>query len=215
MNIFTGLSKTAVVMCITLGILFPALFLIGLLIIQFVYPFEGILPFGTGLLAGILISFAKVVLLEKSISKAVEMDDGGRAKNYANLQSILRYLGTFALIAGAVSFPKIFGLFGIIVGILSLQLAAYITAGVLKAKPELAGDPAAILQDSGQCAADGVQSSSLNRANASATRLNDTRSNDKRSRSDKEEWNQEDEEYEKRDDSDTSSLFGQLKDLID
>ena len=208
MNIFTGLSKTAVVMSIILGLLFPTLFLIGFLVIQFVYPFEQILPFGTGLFGGMLISLVKVILLEKSITKAVQMDDGGRAKNYANLQSILRYIGTFALIAGAVCFPKVFGLFGIIVGILSLQLAAYITAGVLKIKPELIGDSVHIAQDSEKSVGnDALQESKLALAD------NTVRHEDNSVYSEKKNWEQ-DEEDEEREESDTS-LFGTLKNLID
>ena len=141
MGIFSKLTKTAQVMCICLGLMFVVFLTVGLSIIWFVFPFEKASAFVIGLLTGILLSIVKVILLEKSLANAVEMEDDGKVKNYANLQSILRYLGTMVVLLGAVFFPQVFGVFGIIIGVLSLQISAYITGGILKAKPELVEGP--------------------------------------------------------------------------
>ena len=139
---FLGLSKTAIVMCACLAFLFVLTWMIGLILIFFVYPFEGVLPFTVGLLTGVLLSMAKVVLLEKALMKALDMGDAS-AKNYANLQAMLRYVGTAAVLVCAIFFTEIFGLIGIICGVLSLQVSAYLTTLVLKRNPSLVDEPTA------------------------------------------------------------------------
>jgi len=119
-------------MIIVIGILFAALLAGGLLIIFFAYRFERPLAFGLGLLTGCALSVLKVILLEKAFNKAVDMGKE-KAPNYARLQAVLRYGLTIVVMLGAVVFPRFIGLFGIIAGILSLQLASYIT-GFLRRK---------------------------------------------------------------------------------
>ena len=141
-NDFWGLSKTAHVMCVSLVCLFVLVWTGGILLIVFVYPFEGLLQFSAGLLAGSLLSLAKVILLEKALVKAVDLEDA-RAKNYANFQAMLRYIGTAAVLSFAFFFNEIFGVIGIICGVLSLQIAAYLTTAVLKRNPAYVDEPAA------------------------------------------------------------------------
>jgi len=127
------LSRTAVTMLIAIAGLFGALLLAGELVIFLAYRFEGPLPFGIGLLLGCALSAAKVVLLEKALSKAVDME-AEKAKNYARLQMVLRYGLTLLVVLSAVLFRQAVGLFGIIAGLLTLQLASYIANIFLKNK---------------------------------------------------------------------------------
>ncbi|MDR1059634.1 MAG: hypothetical protein LBL83_00105, partial [Clostridiales bacterium] len=53
-------------------------------------------------------------------------------KNYASAQALLRYAGTILVLGCAVLLPRVFGVFGIIAGVLTLQLAAYIAGALLK-----------------------------------------------------------------------------------
>jgi len=135
MRRFFNVSKTARTMCRALCCLFAALLTAGLLVCIFIYPFERPLPYTIGLVTGTLLSILKVILLEKSIGNALDME-GGSAKNYVALQSVLRYLLTIAVLLCVVFFPGVFGLFGVIIGILSLQAAAYVTGYLMRGKEE-------------------------------------------------------------------------------
>jgi len=130
------ISKTASVMIRVLAGLFAALLVVGLLVIHFIHPFERPLPYCVGLLLGHAISAVKVILLDKSINHALDME-GKQAKNYAGLQSILRYFLTIAVLLGAAFLSDFIGLFGVILGILSLQISAYIANAVLKKRSDL------------------------------------------------------------------------------
>jgi len=120
-------------MLIAIAGLFGALLLAGELVILLAYRFEKPLAFGIGLLLGCALSAAKVVLLEKALSKAVDLGTE-KAKNYARLQMVLRYGLTILVVLGAVFFREAIGLFGMIAGLLALQLASYITHFALKNK---------------------------------------------------------------------------------
>ena len=104
---------------------------IGQIIIHFVYPFENALLYASGMTLGCVHSLIKVVLLEKSISRTIDMDNKG-AENIARLHYFGRFALTAAVFACVFLFPGLFGLFGTIIGVVSLQLAAYITNFILK-----------------------------------------------------------------------------------
>jgi len=127
------ISKTAATMLIAVAGLFGALLLAGELVIFLAYRFEGPLPFGTGLFLGSALSAAKVVLLEKALSRAVDMETE-KAKGYARLQMLLRYGLTLLVVLSAVLFRQAVGLFGMIAGLLTLQLASYIANIALRNK---------------------------------------------------------------------------------
>ncbi|MDR1438587.1 MAG: hypothetical protein LBJ10_00795 [Clostridiales bacterium] len=134
-----ALSKTARLMLGAICAIFACLLPIGLAVSAFAYPFEAPAPFAAGLLAGCLLSAAKVALLDRSVARAVDRGDGAKAKNYASAQAALRYAGTALVLGCAVMFPRVFGLFGIIAGVLSLQLAAYIAGFLLRRENGRAG----------------------------------------------------------------------------
>ena len=125
------LSETAVIMVLALGGLGLLLAAVGLAVNQLWYAFEPPLSFLLGLLIGCAHSVIKVILLEKSMQRAVQAEEK-TARNYAVLQSLLRYGLTILVLLTPVLFPRAVGVFGVVAGVLSLQLAAYITTAVLK-----------------------------------------------------------------------------------
>ena len=131
---FSRLSRTARVMCAAEGLLFIALLLIGVAVYYLVYPFERPAAFAAGLSLGCAVSAAKILLLEKTLVKAVDL--GKKARNYAALHAALRYFGTIAAVAPAVAFPRAIGVFGVVAGLLSLQVAAFATSAAIKDKAQ-------------------------------------------------------------------------------
>jgi hypothetical protein len=129
---FAGLSQTAKVMCAAEGILFIFLLAAGWICYFFIYPFERPLPYAIGLLAGCALSGVKIILLEKTLARAVDL--GKQAKNYASLQAILRYFGTIAAVAPAFIFRDAFGVYGVVAGLLTLQFSAFIASRYIKTK---------------------------------------------------------------------------------
>jgi len=125
MKFYNTLSKTSRIMLRAIGGLFFALLAIGLVISVFIYPFERPIAFVAGLFVGCALSVAKVILLEKALGRSFDLE-GTNAKNYATLQSILRYVLTIAVLLVVVVFPDMFGLWGTILGVLTLQFSAYI-----------------------------------------------------------------------------------------
>lgn len=133
MKLFPKLSKTANIMLFTVAGVCLVLLVVGLIVTLFIYPFEKPLAFALGLAAGGVMSLLKVVLLDRSIDHSVDMESK-QAQNYARLQAIARYGLTLVFVAAIVVFPKVIGLFGAIMGMLSLQLGAYIANMVIKHK---------------------------------------------------------------------------------
>lgn len=131
MSWYRNLTLTAKTMCRVLAALFAVLLGVGLVVILAIYPFEKPLAWGLGLLLGTGLSVLKVVLMDKSLAKSVDMDAEG-AKNYANLQMMLRYALTIAVLVGAFFFRNVIGAFGVVAGILALQISAYISAFALR-----------------------------------------------------------------------------------
>lgn len=81
------------------------------------------LPFMIGVLLGSAVSIAKVILLERAVDRALEMEQK-EAGNYVSLQHILRILlSGVVLFLGAVV-PQI-SLWGVAAGIIAFQLAIY------------------------------------------------------------------------------------------
>lgn len=128
-----NISETGVIMCAVIGCLFVLFAVAGLLVSVLIYPFERPAAYVSGLLVGCLLSAVKVILLEKTLDRSADMESG-MAKGYASLMAILRYALTIGVLLLVVFFRGVFGLFGIIIGILSLQAAAYVTAFIIRKK---------------------------------------------------------------------------------
>jgi len=131
MNLFSNLSKTAQIMMKSAAAICLAFFVLGLLVIILIYPFEGILPYATGIALGCVHSIIKIILLEKSLSKTMDLDKK-IASNIAFFHYIGRIVLTVAVFALVILFPGVFGLFGAIIGVVSLQFSAYVTNIILK-----------------------------------------------------------------------------------
>lgn len=103
--------------------------LIGIAISAVYYRSWDFLPFLYGGLLGALTSIVKVILLDKAVDKLIQME-GPKARNYAVLQNIIRLaLSGVALLAGAL-IPGI-SLWGVALGIIAYQPAAYSARGVM------------------------------------------------------------------------------------
>ena len=134
MKLFTGLTRTAQVMIAWVVAVCVVILAVGLLGIHFIHPFEGSMPFMTGLALGCLHSIAKVIILEKSINKILDLEESGSAQGLSRAHFFGRYALTAVVFIIAMMLPDIFGLFGTIAGVLSLQLAGHITGQVLRDK---------------------------------------------------------------------------------
>ena len=127
-----NLSRTAKIMCAALAALCAVCMAAGLLVIFRLHPFETPAAYAAGLLSGTLLSIAKVALMERSLNRAADMGELGNARNYGAFQALSRNLLTLGLFLLVFFFRNVFGLFGTIIGVLSLQPAALITGFVLR-----------------------------------------------------------------------------------
>lgn len=81
------------------------------------------LPFMIGVILGSAASIGRVLLLERTVDKALTMEQKN-AGNYVSLQHILRLLFSgVVLVIGAIV-PQI-NLWGVVAGVLAFQLAIY------------------------------------------------------------------------------------------
>jgi len=131
------LSYTAKIMCLTLAGVCVFFTLLGFFIITTVYTFEGLRPYITGLIAGTLVSLAKVVLLERSLNRLADMGEAGlgdepATRAYGFGQYVLRSALTLVIVFLALLFSDIIGPFGAVIGVLSIQLSALITGFLLR-----------------------------------------------------------------------------------
>lgn len=131
MKLFDNLSKTSKLMLAAIAAVCLALLLLGLLVTTWIFPFEKPSAFAAGIIVGCLHSMLKVILLEKSINQTLDMEKE-RAASFSHLHTMGRYVLTIAVFAAVILYPNVFGLFGAIIGVVSLQLAAHITNRMLK-----------------------------------------------------------------------------------
>lgn len=120
-----NLSTTAKNMLTAIVWLFAGLLAAGLAVTLLLYRFEPPLAYALGLALGCASSALKVVLLERSNAKLLELDSKA-AENLSRLFFVLRFTLTVILLLPVVLLPDYVGLFGAILGVLSLQAAAHI-----------------------------------------------------------------------------------------
>ena len=70
--------------------------------------------------------------MERSLNHAADMADYKQARGYGSMQVVFRHLLTIGVFLLVFFFPRVFGLFGTVLGVLSMQLAAYITGFILR-----------------------------------------------------------------------------------
>jgi len=81
------------------------------------------LPFAYGALLGAAVNMVKVVMLDRTVKKAVGMESND-AGNYVRLQYFLRFVLTGAVLVLAAKVPFI-SIWGAAAGILTMQFAAF------------------------------------------------------------------------------------------
>ena len=89
-------------------------------------------PFLIGLLLGEILTVIKIILIDRSCSKALDMEVS-QGKLYASGQYFVRFILTGAVLIAALLRPEI-GFLGCLLGIAALQLAAIMVPVVEKNK---------------------------------------------------------------------------------
>lgn len=113
-------------MIVTICILAPIFMVASVLY----YRSLSCLPFVLGVLLGALASVAKVLLLERAVNRAVNMEKKAAA-GYITLQHMLRLFLTGAVLMLAALVPAI-NLWGAVAGILTYQVAVYLIKFTVK-----------------------------------------------------------------------------------
>lgn len=124
MGLWKKMSLTAKYMLLSLAVLFLGFALLGFLVTTFLYPFELFSKYLMGLLLGCVVTAIRLVIMDRSIDKTVDMPDK-KAKVHYQLMFFLRYgiLIVFAVVL--VVFNNVFGVWGGVIGIFCMQLSAY------------------------------------------------------------------------------------------
>jgi len=139
MGLFSGLSKTARIMMAATAVICLILMALGLVALNLLdyfadFQIERNAPFMAGIALGGATSILKIIFLEKSLNKILDMGEESRetgkkskAFGVGGLLSFGRLAMTVAVLAVAFVFSDIFGPVGTVAGILSLQVSAYIS----------------------------------------------------------------------------------------
>lgn len=125
------ISRTAKYMLFGLLSLFIAFLVIGEVVINYLIAFEPARNYAIGLSSGILISVVKVLLLDWSVNKAVDADDT-KAKSFSKVHIIARYVLTIGYAVVVIVLNKWIGVWGAVIGLISMQIAAYYASYKLK-----------------------------------------------------------------------------------
>lgn len=124
MKIFNDLTQTAKFMIYSLLILFVVFIVLAFIVNSF-YLFEPMKKFSLGLATGILVSIYKVISMDRSINKLVDMEEEAKAKLKSQSYFILRYFITFGYAALVIIFKDYIGVFGAVIGLFSLKFSAH------------------------------------------------------------------------------------------
>lgn len=87
---------------------------------------DDVFAYAKGIIFGTLFAVLKLVLLERTLSKSVDMPKGN-AQNYARLHYTLRYFLTIVVLAVAAIEPSI-SLLGVVLSLITMRPAAYIVS---------------------------------------------------------------------------------------
>ena len=86
--------------------------------------------FTMGIAFGLIFSILKLMLMQNSIKKSVLMPEA-KAQKYANVQYMIRYVLTGAVLLVAALEPTI-NIIGVFLGLLSMKVGAYIQILMIK-----------------------------------------------------------------------------------
>lgn len=85
---------------------------------------ESILYWILGVALGTAVSLVKLLMIERTVEKAVDMEPQN-AKNYVNSRASFRFVLTIVIVVLAIKIP-FFNILGVIVGLILTQPAVYI-----------------------------------------------------------------------------------------
>jgi len=122
----SNLSKTAKVIIRNIAILGAAEIVAGLILIMVFFGAWLIPGHVLGIIFGSLVSYARVVHLEKSINRSVELADKVASVRYFRVRYFLRILMTIAAVIAALLMHPHVNFISVAVGLFNMTLAAYI-----------------------------------------------------------------------------------------
>jgi len=125
LHIYHNLSNIAKRMITVVGGLSLALIVAGIACFKLFSFF----PFLLGVIMGAGVTILRIVMLERAVNKALEMDQE-RAANYLRLQHLLRYLVTGAVLVAAALLPPV-NLWGAIAGVMTMPVATFFSKKVV------------------------------------------------------------------------------------
>jgi len=89
------------------------------------YRTMAFLPFAFGASLGVALNVVKIIMLDRTVGKALQMEQKG-AGNYIRIQHFVRFLLTGAVFLLAALVPQI-SIWGAAAGICTLQIAVFFT----------------------------------------------------------------------------------------
>lgn len=109
--------------------------IVGIIIICIVFMIAGglvtylvegnVLSFGLGILLGGIIATILAIHMDHSVANALLRDSDGATK-FMRKMSVLRLLIMAATLVLALTFPSVFNIIGVLLGILALKFSAYL-----------------------------------------------------------------------------------------
>ena len=82
------------------------------------------LNFALGVFLSTALTILKIYLLDRNVSRILDMDDAKAGRNYFQAQYIVRYLLTGAVLVAAALIPFI-NIYGAVLGVLTMQIAVF------------------------------------------------------------------------------------------
>ena len=101
-------------------------------------------PFALGVFFPAALNVFKIILLDRTVKKVIEMDDPNRGKNYVRMQYLLRYFltGVLLLVIGLIhtrTDPPVISVWGAVAGIFTMQLSVIICRSMKYETDEVTG----------------------------------------------------------------------------
>lgn len=121
-----NMSKPAEKMIIVIIVLAVALTAVGVVLCLTLDYFssDDALPYALGLLLTSALNVLKVFIIEKQSQRIMKMENPKTGKHYVTFQYFIRYILTGLVLVAAALIPFI-GLWGAIIGVLTMQIAAF------------------------------------------------------------------------------------------
>lgn len=116
-------AKKMIFIIIVLAVVLIVVGVVLCLTLDFFSP-DDAFPYALGLLLTSALNVFKVFVIEKQSQRIMKMDDPKTGKHFVTFQYFIRYILTGLVLVAAALIPFI-GLWGAIIGILTMQIAAF------------------------------------------------------------------------------------------